>query len=59
MQDEDYDKIITKLKTVKKAEVMCGLRIERDDPLAADGEKLLETVRQTFKTLLPLYKMSF
>lgn len=59
MQDEDYDKIITKLKTVKKAEVMCGLRIERNDPLAADGEKLLETVRQTFKTLLPLYKMSF
>lgn len=59
MQDEDYDKIITKLKTVKKAEVMCGLRIEREDPLAADGEKLLETVRQTFKTLLPLYKMSF
>jgi len=59
MEDEDYDKIITKLKTVKKAEVMCGLRIERDDPLAADGDKLLETVRQTFKTLLPLYKMSF
>lgn len=59
IQDEDYDKIITKLKTVKKAEVMCGLRIERDDPLAADGDKLLETVRQTFKTLLPLYKMSF
>jgi len=58
MQDEDYDKIITKLKTVKKAEVMCGLRIDRDDPLAADGDKFLETVRSTFKTLLPLYKMS-
>ncbi|MGC5773569.1 YktB family protein [Paenibacillus pabuli] len=58
MQDEDYDKIITKLKTVKKAEVMCGLRIDRDDPLTADGDKFLETVRSTFKTLLPLYKMS-
>ncbi|WP_413372562.1 YktB family protein [Paenibacillus taichungensis] len=58
MQDEDYDKIITKLKTVKKAEVMCGLRIDRDDPLVADGEKFLKTVRSTFKTLLPLYKMS-
>jgi uncharacterized protein YktB (UPF0637 family) len=58
MQDEDYDKIITKLKTVKKAEVMCGLRIDRDNPLAADGDKFLETVRSTFKTLLPLYKMS-
>ncbi|WDQ31962.1 DUF1054 family protein [Paenibacillus marchantiae] len=36
---------------------MCGLRIDRDDALAADGEKSLETVRSTFKTLLPLYKM--
>ena len=59
MKSEDYDKIITKLKTVKKAEVMCGLRIERDDPVAADGEQLLETIRSTFKTLLPLYRMSF
>ncbi|WP_338540144.1 YktB family protein [Paenibacillus tundrae] len=59
MKSEDYDKIITKLKTVKKAEVMCGLRIERDDPLAADGEQLLKTIRSTFKTLLPLYRMSF
>ncbi|MCG7375832.1 DUF1054 domain-containing protein [Paenibacillus sp. ACRSA] len=59
MKSEDYDKIITKLKTVKKAEVMCGLRIERDDPLAADGEHLLKTIRSTFKTLLPLYRMSF
>ncbi|NUU75989.1 YktB family protein [Paenibacillus xylanilyticus] len=59
MQDEDFDKIITKLKTVKKAEVMCGLRIDRDDPLVADGDKFVETVRSTFTTLLPLYKMSF
>lgn len=58
MQDEDYNKIITKLKTVKKAEVMCGLRMDRDNPLAADGDRFVETVRSTFKTLLPLYKMS-
>ncbi|WP_145322904.1 YktB family protein [Paenibacillus xylanexedens] len=58
MQDEDYETIITKLKTVKKAEVMCGLRIDRDDPLVADGDKFLETARSTFLTLLPLYKMS-
>ncbi|PWW42975.1 MULTISPECIES: DUF1054 family protein [Paenibacillus] len=37
---------------------MCGLRIDRDDPLAADGDQFLETFHSTFKTLLPLYKMS-
>lgn len=37
---------------------MCGLRVDRNDPLAADRDKFLETVRSRFKTLLPLYKKS-
>ncbi|KWX87402.1 hypothetical protein AMQ83_13400 [Paenibacillus riograndensis] len=48
-----------RLKEVKKAEVTCGLRIDRDDPVLADGDKLLNVIRQTFETLLPLYRMSF
>ncbi|MNI91103.1 hypothetical protein D3C73_1487190 [compost metagenome] len=48
-----------KLKTVKKAEIMCGLRLERNDPLLNDGDKLLETIESTFATLLPLYKAAF
>nr|WP_318284080.1 hypothetical protein [Paenibacillus xylanexedens] len=39
--------------------MMCGLRRDRDIPLLADGDKFMETVRSTFQTLLPLYKMSF
>lgn len=48
-----------KLRTVKKAEILCGLRIERDDPLLQDGAQLLSTMEDTFTTLLPLYKASF
>lgn len=48
-----------KLKTVKKAEIMCGLRIDRDDPLLADGERLIRVIENTFSSLLPLYKASF
>lgn len=48
-----------KLKTVKKAEIMCGLRIERDDPILGDGEKLTAKIEETFGSLLPLYQASF
>ncbi|OKP92059.1 hypothetical protein A3844_02805 [Paenibacillus helianthi] len=54
-----FTELSRKLKEVKKAEVTCGLRIDREDPLLSDGGKLLTVVRQTFETLLPLYRMSF
>ncbi|MEK4064428.1 MULTISPECIES: DUF1054 family protein [Paenibacillus] len=48
-----------KLKEVKKAEITCGLRIDKDDPILSDEDKLLELIQQTFEMLLPLYRMSF
>lgn len=48
-----------KLNTVKKAEIMCGLSLDRDHPILQDGDKLLATIEETFETLLPLYKGSF
>ncbi|MNJ55215.1 DUF1054 domain-containing protein [Paenibacillus bouchesdurhonensis] len=48
-----------KLKTVKKSELLCGLRLDRDHPLLQDGAGLTGTIEQTFETLLPLYKGSF
>ncbi|WP_178024791.1 YktB family protein [uncultured Paenibacillus sp.] len=47
------------LKTVKKSEALCGLRLERNDPIVSDGSKLIHTVQETFQTLLPLYKNAF
>lgn len=48
-----------KLNTVKKAEIMCGLSLDRDHQLLQDGDKLLATTQETFETLLPLYKGAF
>lgn len=47
------------LKKVKKAEIMCGLRLEQDNTLLGDGSKLMQTIEETFQTLLPLYKSAF
>ncbi|MEC0090099.1 YktB family protein [Paenibacillus macquariensis] len=56
---DDLQAMGTKLSTVKKAEIMCGLRINHDDPILQNGEELLTVIHSTFEQLLPLYKMSF
>lgn len=43
---------------VKKAEFLVGRHIESNDPLLTDGDAFMSLVKDTFKTLLPLYKMS-
>ncbi|MEF2964594.1 DUF1054 domain-containing protein [Paenibacillus sp. M1] len=48
-----------KLKNIKKAEIMCGLRIDRDEPILRNGDELTAKIEETFAALLPLYKASF
>lgn len=59
MDDERFNALAHKLREVKKAEVTCGLRIDRDDPVLGDGDKLTALIQETFETLLPLYRYSF
>ncbi|MEK4511797.1 DUF1054 domain-containing protein [Paenibacillus anaericanus] len=57
--NESLKTLADRLKTVKKSEIMCGLRLERDNAILRDGDQLLTTIEETFTTLLPLYKGSF
>ncbi|MNE26387.1 hypothetical protein D3C76_164740 [compost metagenome] len=59
LTNSSLQEMAEKLKTIKKAEIMCGLRLDRDDPLLSDGDKLRSTIENTFTTLLPLYKAAF
>jgi uncharacterized protein YktB (UPF0637 family) len=59
MSVEDFHQVIHRLKTVKKAEILCGLKIERNDPILDDGQALRNQIEQTFKTVAPLYRMAF
>ncbi|MGF7049191.1 uncharacterized protein YktB (UPF0637 family) [Paenibacillus sp. DS2015] len=56
---EDLQVIATKLATVKKSEILCGLRISNDDSILGNGEQLISLIQSTFENLLPLYKQSF
>ena len=44
---------------VQKAELLCGLDLQRTDAVITDGDALIRTIEETFVTLMPLYAMSF
>lgn len=59
MSEQDFARLIEKLKQVKKAEVMCGLRIPKAEAVKLTADELIHTIQDTFEKLLPLYKMAF
>ncbi len=46
-----------KLQTVKKAEILCGLQIDRSLAVNMRAEELQNKIDQVLKTVIPLYKM--
>ncbi|MGG2480403.1 YktB family protein [Brevibacillus borstelensis] len=50
--------LIDRLQQVKKAEILCGINIDRHDPVLADGDKLLSKLDATFAVLAKLYNLS-
>lgn len=47
-----------RLEKVKKAEILCGITIDRNDPILKDGKKLLKKIEDTFEALQPLYQLA-
>jgi uncharacterized protein YktB (UPF0637 family) len=55
----DFLKILERFQNVKKAELLIGRHIQARDDLLKDGDAFMNVARETFKTLLPIYKQSF
>jgi uncharacterized protein YktB (UPF0637 family) len=55
---EELADLLIRLKTVKASELTCGIHIKRGDPLLSNGEALVKCAEETFRTLLPLYRMA-
>jgi uncharacterized protein YktB (UPF0637 family) len=49
---------LERFRDVKKAEFLVGKQIQAGDTILSDGDQLLAVVKDTFKTLIPLYKLS-
>lgn len=54
--EADLEEMFERLKKIKKAEVLCGRIIGRDDPVLRNAEQLTAEIEKTFETVLPLYE---
>jgi len=59
MGNKAFSEMAERLEKVKKAEVLCGLRIPKGEAVLENGPELVSVIQSTFETLLPLYKMAF
>ncbi|MFK2824860.1 DUF1054 domain-containing protein [Bacillus sp. B190/17] len=57
--EEGLRKSLQRFRDVKKSEFLIGRHIQANDPVLKDGEKFLFLAEDTFKTLFPLYQLSF
>jgi uncharacterized protein YktB (UPF0637 family) len=50
--------LFQRVQNVKKAELLCGVRIDKNDVIEMSPQDLLTKIEDTFITLIPLYKMA-
>ncbi|MFS0823764.1 YktB family protein [Bacillus sp. 1P02SD] len=55
---QELESMFTRLQSVKKAEILCGINISRDKVVNMNGEELIQTIDGTFRKLLPLYQLA-
>jgi uncharacterized protein YktB (UPF0637 family) len=51
-------RVLERLEQVKKAEFLCGVLLDRRDPVVQDGQAFLRSVQSTFQQLMPLYRLA-
>ncbi|MEH7238449.1 YktB family protein [Bacillus sp. JJ1562] len=58
LNDQELKSMFTRLQTVKKAEILCGINIPRDEVMDMKAEELVRVIDGTFRKLLPLYQLA-
>ncbi|CAM3653856.1 YktB family protein [Marinicrinis lubricantis] len=59
MTEAELKKQVERFRDIKKAELLIGKHIAKEDPLLQNGEAFLDVVRSTFETLMPIYRLAF
>ncbi|CAH0345942.1 DUF1054 domain-containing protein [Bacillus sp. CECT 9360] len=54
----DLKAMFQRLQTVKKAEILCGIQIPREDAIKLSDEVFVQAISDAFDHLLPLYKLA-
>lgn len=58
MKNGEFDAVVNRLKTVKKAEILCGVTIDRHDDRLKDGQKFMTYCEETIKKLSLFYNLT-
>ncbi|MBM7647273.1 uncharacterized protein YktB (UPF0637 family) [Bacillus ectoiniformans] len=57
LTDNELLHFFERLQTVKKAEILCGYHIPREEAVHLTGEELVNKVNEVFVKLVPLYEL--
>jgi uncharacterized protein YktB (UPF0637 family) len=57
MDKEELTSLFRRLQTVKKAEILCGIQIPREQAVKLSGDETIEIISDAFVKLLPLYNL--
>ncbi|MGM0844443.1 MAG: YktB family protein [Bacillota bacterium] len=57
MDNKELSSLFHRVQTVKKAEILCGIRISREQAVTYSGDEIIEIISDAFVKLLPLYKL--
>ncbi|WP_419883712.1 YktB family protein [Peribacillus sp. B-H-3] len=54
---DDMKSMFQRLQTVKKAEILCGIQISREDAVSLSDQSFIKRIQESFEVLIPLYKL--
>lgn len=58
LKKSEWIACLTKFRNVKKAELLIGRHFKANDLILHDGHRFIHCVRETFETLMPLYRLA-
>ncbi|KAA9026020.1 YktB family protein [Niallia endozanthoxylica] len=57
LSKEELVDMFVRLQTIKKAEILCGYQISREEAIEMSGQQLIDQIQRVFTQVLPLYKL--
>ncbi|CAG9619868.1 YktB family protein [Sutcliffiella rhizosphaerae] len=58
LTEEQHKELFKRLKTVKKAEILCGIQIPMEEAIKLSGDETIARIEEAFQTLRGLYNLS-
>ncbi|WP_394232666.1 YktB family protein [Niallia oryzisoli] len=54
---EELTDMFVRLQTIKKAEILCGYQIPKEEAVLMSGQQMVDKIQLVFSQILPLYKL--